>query len=169
MVPPTARHQRVGGGQADLPGRAVVADRAGVAGQGNDRDMVVAGLLHRRVDLGHLGVGEEVLAVAAAERVTVNDNTAMRLPPVRWFLIETGSPRRSTPTWGRARPRNGPQTGRPVEYPRIGPREQCTCVRAIDVPEFVHGWECPLNPARQKPSERGPSGTSAGVLAPGDC
>src|SRR5581483_7307016 len=36
------QHQRVGGGQADLHGRPVVADGAVVAGGGDDRDVLLA-------------------------------------------------------------------------------------------------------------------------------
>lgn len=86
-------------------------------------------------------------------------------PPARWFLIETGITQEIDAHLGTCMAAQWPKTGRPVAYPRIGPREECTCVRAIDVPEFVHDWQCPLNPAPQKRSERAPTGPTAGALA----
>ena len=61
-------HQRVGGGQADLLGRAAVADCAEVAGGDNDGEMVIAAASHRRVHLGRFRAGEEVLTGAGADR-----------------------------------------------------------------------------------------------------
>jgi hypothetical protein len=66
---------------------------------------------------------------------------------VQWFLIDTGTTQEIDAHLGACTAAQWPRTGRPVEFPQLGPREQCTCVRAIDVPEFVHAWECPLNPA----------------------
>ena len=63
-----AQHQRVGGGQADLLGRAVIADHAEVPGGSHDRDAAAGGLPQCRVDTGHLGPGEQVLTMTAADR-----------------------------------------------------------------------------------------------------
>ena len=76
-------------------------------------------------------------------------------PPVRWFLIETGTTQEIDAHLGTCTAAQWPQTGRPAKYPQFGPREQCTCVRAADVPEYVHAWECPLNPAPQEAKRAG--------------
>ena len=88
-------------------------------------------------------------------------------PPVRWFLIETGTTREIDAHLGTCTAAQWPQTGRAAKYPRFGPREQCTCVRAADVPEYVHAWECRSTQPRKKPSWRGRSCIPAGVTAPG--
>jgi hypothetical protein len=68
-------------------------------------------------------------------------------PPLRRFLIETDTWEEIDAHRGSCLVARWPQVGRLFEWGNIGPREKCTCVRASDVPEYVHDYPCHLNTA----------------------
>ncbi len=68
-------------------------------------------------------------------------------PPVRLFLIETGSWQVIDAHRGSCATARWPQTGRQIGDASLGPRESCTCIRALNVPEYVHDYQCPLHPS----------------------
>ncbi len=80
-----------------------------------------------------------------------------RYPPVRRFLIETEAWEEIDAHRGSCQVAQWPQAGRPVSYANLGPRAKCTCLRASNVPEYVHDYLCLLNLA--------PPGVKAGAAA----
>jgi hypothetical protein len=70
-----------------------------------------------------------------------------RCPPFRLYLSETGCWEDIEAHLGSCPAACWPQTGRPFSRAHLGPRSECTCIRASDVPEYVHDYRCPLDPS----------------------